>query len=130
MLITLLKLWNHFCTKPHILNQTKRNVVATMSGNYRISMRTPMGPQNGMLSFTDEGGTISGSIHTMGNTSYFKNGKSKGSSFEFSGILNTGLFRLKYTAKGVVNGNKLEATATTDYGVFRIFGTQVSTPIR
>ncbi|EJF41600.1 hypothetical protein HMPREF1141_0992 [Clostridium sp. MSTE9] len=88
-----------------------------------------MGPQNGTLSFTDEGGAISGSIHTMGNTSYFKNGKSKGNSFEFSGILNTGLFRLKYTAKGVVNGNKLEVTATTDYGVFRIFGTQISAPI-
>ena len=125
MLITRLKLWNHFRAKPHILNQTKRNVVATIGGSYRISLRTPMGPQNGMITFTDEGGTISGSIRTMGNVSYFNNGKSKGNTFEFSGILNTGLFRLKYTAKGVVNGSKLEATATTDYGVFRIYGTQI-----
>ncbi|WP_283609210.1 hypothetical protein [Faecalispora anaeroviscerum] len=101
-----------------------------MNGTYRISMRTPIGLQNGVISFIDEGIAISGSIRAMGNTSYFKNGKASGNSFEFSGILNTGLLYLRYTAKGIVNGNKLKATVATSYGTFQIFGTQISLPIQ
>lgn len=96
-----------------------------MNGNYRISMRTPIGLQNGVISFTGDGESVRGSIQTMGNTSYFQNGKANGNSFEFSGILTTGFLRLRYTAKGVVNGNKLKATVSTDYGIFQIFGTQI-----
>ncbi|MDU7339234.1 MAG: hypothetical protein E7L17_14115 [Clostridium sp.] len=109
----------------HILKEMKRNVVMQVNASYRISMRTPIGLQSGVLFIAEEGENIRGSIRTMGNTSYFKNGKLKDNTFEFSGILNTGLMRLKYNAKGKITENKLDATVKTDYGVFPLAGMRI-----
>lgn len=97
-----------------------------MNGNYRVSLRTPIGVQNGMITFVNKEGSLSGSIRTMGNVSFFKNGKINGNRFEFSGSLNVGLLNLRYTAKGVVEGSNLQATAATSYGTFQIVGTKTS----
>ncbi len=88
-------------------------------------MRTPIGLQNGILFIAEEGDSIRGSIRTMGNTSYFKNGKLRNNTFEFSGILNTGLMRLKYSAKGKITESKLDATVKTDYGVYSLAGMRI-----
>ncbi|WP_101698553.1 hypothetical protein [Clostridium minihomine] len=95
-----------------------------MNGNYRISLRTPLGVQNGIITFVNKEGALSGSIRAMGNVSFFRNGKIDGNRFEFSGILNAGLLNLKYTAQGVVDGEKLQVTAVTSYGTFLIVGTK------
>ncbi|WP_242953542.1 hypothetical protein [Clostridium merdae] len=96
-----------------------------VNASYRISMRTPIGLQNGILFIAEEGDSIRGSIRTMGNTSYFKNGKLRNNTFEFSGILNTGLMRLKYSAKGKITESKLDATVKTDYGVYSLAGMRI-----
>jgi hypothetical protein len=96
-----------------------------MNGTFNVTLRTPIGPQNGIITFIDEHGTLSGSIRTMGNTSLFKDGKANGNSFEFSGILNLGFLNPKYIAKGTIDGNTLKAVATTDFGTFQIDGTRV-----
>lgn len=96
-----------------------------MNASFRISMSTPIGLQNGILFIVQEGESIRGSIRTMGNTSYFNNGKLRDNMFEFSGILNTGLLRLKYSAKGKIKGNHLDATVKTDYGVFSLAGMRI-----
>lgn len=97
-----------------------------MSGTYNVTLRTPMGPQRGVLTFIDENGVLHGSIRAMGNTSYFKNGKAVGNSFEFSGVLNTGFFNFRYTAKGTIVENTIKAIVTTNSGTFQIAGTRVA----
>jgi hypothetical protein len=98
-----------------------------MSGTFNVTMRTPMGPTSGVLTLADESGTLSGSIRTMGSTSYFRNGKADGNSFEFSGILNAGFFNFRYTVRGTVDGDVLKAVAITDSGTFQISGTRRTT---
>lgn len=97
-----------------------------MNGTYRISLRTPLGMQNGMISFVQDGESLSGFIRTMGKTNHFKNGKVKDNSFHFSGMLNAGLLNINYNANGmIVEGNKLKATARTNFGAFQIWGAKV-----
>jgi hypothetical protein len=82
------------------------------------------GSQKGVVTFIDENGILRGSIRAMGNTSYFRSGKTSGNSFAFSGNLNTGVFNLRYNAKGTVDGDTLNAVATTNLGTFQMSGTQ------
>ena len=95
-----------------------------MNGTFDITLYTPIGPQRGFLMLTDENGALRGSIHAMGNTNYFRNGKTDGNSFEFSGILNAGFFNIRYSAKGMIDGNTLKAKVTTDSGTFQLSGTR------
>lgn len=97
-----------------------------MNGTFHITLRTPFGLEKGILTFVDENGKLSGSIRAMGSTSLFKDGKMNGNSFEFSGILNASLFNFSYTAKGVVNGDTIQAVATTNSGTFQIHGTRAT----
>lgn len=97
-----------------------------MTGNYRISLHTPIGLQNGTISFVQEGEALKGVIRAMGNSNHFKNGKVNGNMFGFSGNLNLGLFNLSYNAKGSVDGDKLTATARTNVGAFQITGSKIA----
>lgn len=97
-----------------------------MNGTFNVALDTPIGTVNGVLVFIDEHGILSGSIRTMGITSYFKSGKINGNSFTFSGTLNTGFSNFEYTAKGTVSGNTIKAVAATGSATFQIHGTRVS----
>ena len=97
-----------------------------MSGTYNVTLHTPMGGQKGTVTLVDDHGTLSGSIRAMGSTSFFRNGKALGNSFEFSGILSIGFFQLRYRAKGTVEGDIIKAVATTDSGTFQINGTRAA----
>ncbi len=97
-----------------------------MNGTYRVTLITPFGPQNGTVTLTDRGGALNGSIHALGNASSFKNGKINGGAFEFSGILDTGFFHIKYAASGTAEGNSLDGTVKTDLGTFQIHGEKTS----
>ena len=66
-----------------------------MNGTYNITLIIPFGPQKGTVIFTNYNGVLSGSIHALGNTSYFKGGKINDESFDFSGILNTGFSTIR-----------------------------------
>ena len=97
-----------------------------MNSIFNITLNTPFGSQNGVLTLIDEKGKLSGSIRAMGKTNYFRNGSIVDNSFKFSGILDVGIFKLPYTAKGSIVGNTLKAVATTNSGTFRISGTRTA----
>ncbi|MDF1494304.1 hypothetical protein [Caproiciproducens sp. CPB-2] len=97
-----------------------------MSGTYNVTLHTPMGGQKGTVTLVDDHGTLSGSIRSMGSTSFFRNGKTRGNSFEFSGTLGLGFFQLKYLAKGTVEGDIIKAVAMTNSGTFQINGTRAA----
>lgn len=93
-----------------------------MNGTYNITLITPFGPQKGTVVFTDCNGVLSGSIHALGDTSYFKGGKTGDNSFDFSGTLNTGFFTIRYAANGTAEGNILNGSVKTNLGTFQIRG--------
>jgi len=97
-----------------------------MNGTFNITLYTPIGPQRGFLTLTDENGALRGSIRAMGNTNYYRSGKADGNSFEFSGILNAGFFNIRYSAKGTIDGDTLKAKVTTDSGIFQMDGTRTA----
>lgn len=95
-----------------------------MKSSFNAVIQTPAGPQRGILTLEDKNGELNGSIRAMGSISFFRDGKTDGSSFTFSGILGTGLFRMRYSAEGTISGDRLTAAVTTVYGKFRITGTK------
>ena len=97
-----------------------------MDGTFDVTLFTPIGPQRGILVLTDENGALRGSIHAMGYTNYFRNGKASGNSFELSGNLNAGFFNIRYSAKGTIDGDALKADVTTDSGIFQMNGTRTA----
>nr|WP_319487616.1 hypothetical protein [uncultured Caproiciproducens sp.] len=97
-----------------------------MNATFNVTLSTPIGTKKGVVTFLDKNGVLSGSIRAMGRSNYFKNGKIIGNSFEFSGILNAGFFNFRYTAKGIIDGDTLNAIATTNSGTFQIIGTRTS----
>ena len=96
-----------------------------VNGTYTISMSTPLGMKTGTLILTEENGILTGSIRALGKNNPITNGKYNKNEFEFSGTLNTMLSKIKYTAKGTINGDTLQATADTKYGVMNINGSRV-----
>lgn len=97
-----------------------------MNSTFNITLNTPFGTQNGVLTLIDDNGKLSGSIRAMGKTNTFQNGTMVDNSFKFSGILDVGIFRFPYTAKGNIVGNVLKAVATTNSGTFQISGTKTT----
>ena len=97
-------------------------VVKIMNGTYNVTLVTPFGPKKGTVVFTDRNGVLNGSIHAMGDTSNFRNGKADGNTFKFSGVFNAGFFNVQYTAKGAIEGNALKGTVNTNLGTFEMYG--------
>ena len=95
-----------------------------MNGTFDVTLLTPIGPQRGVLMLSDENGTLHGSIHAMGYTNYLRNGSANGNSFELSGTLNASIFNIRYSAKGTIDGDTLNAKVTTDSGIFELSGTR------
>lgn len=99
-----------------------------MNGTFNVTLQTPIGPQNGLLTLIDDNGALSGYIRAMGMTSPFKNGKVTGNAFEFSGILNTGFIRFRYVVKGTVDGDTIKGVAIANSRTFQLQGTRVKVP--
>ena len=93
-----------------------------MEGNYNITMRTPLGPQNGRIGLRVANGKLNGFLNILGGENPFTGGKVNGNSFEFSGAIKAAGSKFNYTVKGTVNGSVLKAEATTQFGVLQIMG--------
>jgi hypothetical protein len=96
-----------------------------ISGNYSISLQLPDSIETGTLTLNESNGVVSGSIRSSSIKSSFQNGRSDGNKFEFSGILNKLLFKIRFTVRGEVKGDNLTAVAETKYGNFNIFGKRI-----
>jgi hypothetical protein len=96
-----------------------------MNGTFKVSLSTPMGLKSGTISSVDENGVLSGSLHALGSENSFRNGKTSGNTFEFTGALKMGFGKIEYDAKGTITGDILQATAKTKFGMMKINGTRV-----
>jgi len=107
------------------LSEAKGMVIIMNNGAFKITLSTPMGLQSGIVHFIDDNGVLSGSLRAMGNENPFANGRTNGSSFEFTGSLKTLFGKIDYTARGAVTGDTLQATAVTKFGLMQINGNRV-----
>lgn len=95
-----------------------------ITGNYAVSLKTPMGMESGILTLNQSGGELTGTLKAFGSANPIAHGKADGNRFEFSGSVRKLFMRIDYKAAGVVEGDTLTATADTKYGQFVIRGTR------
>ena len=96
-----------------------------MEGNYNITMKTPLGPQNGRIGFHSADGKLNGSLNIFGGENSFTGGTVNGNNFAFSGTIKAAGNQFHYSVKGTVNGGMFKAEATTKFGVMQIMGNRV-----
>lgn len=89
---------------------------------YKISLNTPVGIQNGELTFMINKNSLSGTITGHNIKSSFYNGKISNNNFEFYGMLTKGIFNISYLAKGTLDKNGITGYVKTKYGTFSIKG--------
>ncbi|WP_026887078.1 hypothetical protein [Clostridium beijerinckii] len=97
-----------------------------MTKIYDVVLNAPFGSQQGRITFIINGESLTGVIDGTGFKSKFNNGRIHGNNFEFSGEIKILLAKLKYSAKGILNGNLLSASVDTKYGTFSVTGSLIS----
>lgn len=96
-----------------------------VTGNYAVSLKTPMGNESGTVTLNESDGKLTGALKALGSRNPITHGKVNGNRFEFSGSIRKMFMRIDYKASGVIEGDKLTATADTKYGQFAINGTRI-----
>ena len=89
---------------------------------YDISVEAPLKTLQGRITFVINKNSLSGSIISNNIKAHFNNGKIINNNFEFSGIINKGLFNISYYAKGTLTKDIITGTVKTKYGTFFIKG--------
>jgi len=97
----------------------------TMDGTYSISVKTPMGNQEGSLIFKSEGSVLTGSSIAGENTSEIQEGTIDGSNFFFIVYMKTPLGKMKAKVNGSVDGNLITGTMKVPIGTMTFDGTKI-----
>lgn len=92
-----------------------------MDGTYKVTLRTPMGTYNGMLTLRVNGQALSGKVEAMNNELEFT-GQADGDNFSFSIAFDIGWDKVKADVTGQVAGDTLTARANTSYGIIPMEG--------
>lgn len=96
-----------------------------ITGNYSVSLQTPMGLEKGTLTLNEVNGKLTGTLKAMGSSTPIINGTADGNHFSFSGMVRKLFMSIDYRASGVIEDNKLTAAADTRYGKFTITGNRI-----
>jgi hypothetical protein len=94
-----------------------------IDGTFNISMKTPMGMQEGTITFNPNGDKFTGTIVVFKKTTEM-NGIISGNSFEIDANIKIILGSTKSHVTGTVDGDNLTAMADTTYGKMSITGTR------
>ncbi|MDD3693297.1 MAG: hypothetical protein PHX02_05270 [Oscillospiraceae bacterium] len=97
-----------------------------INGTYKISMQLPKELESGKVTFKVSGGRLSGVLRAADGdiVCSFSNGRINGNHFEFSGIIHKFIFKIRFTARGEIQGDKLTAVAYSKHGTFTITGSR------
>lgn len=96
-----------------------------LEGKYKVSLNTPIGPINGVISLLTNGNSVQGIIETMGMKSSFYGSKIANEKCKFNGNLNSPFGQITYDAICTVNNNSLVLEASTSQGKIKISGTRI-----
>ena len=96
-----------------------------LEGTYDIMVKTIKGKQGGRLVFKTEGGTLTGTSESGGETVELQEGTANGNEFQFFVKQKTPIGRIKVTFKGKVDGDTISGKAKTPFGPAPFEGTRV-----
>jgi hypothetical protein len=97
-----------------------------LDGNYEISVKSPMGTQDGKLVFKTDGDALSGTSESAGETVDLMDGKANGNEFQFKVKQKTPVGRLKVTFIGSLEGHAVSGHVKTPFGKVQFEGKKVS----
>lgn len=94
-------------------------------GTYQVSVKTPMGDQQGKLTIQSTGDVFSGSLETSSGVSSFSGGSISGNQLQWHAETKTpmGAFDVSYTA--TIVGDKITGEAATPFGAAPLEGTRI-----
>ena len=97
----------------------------SVDGTYQITVKTPLGPQDALLTLRAEGMALSGFIENAKGRSDFSGGTVDGVEFRFSARIGTPIGRVHADIQGKVDGDQLRATAKLPLGTTDIQGSRI-----
>jgi hypothetical protein len=96
-----------------------------LDGTYDIMVKSIKGTQEGKLVLKTDGGTLTGTSESGGETVELLEGVANGNEFQFKVKQKTPIGRLSITFKGTVDGDKISGKAKTPFGPAPFEGTRV-----
>ncbi|ATQ68728.1 MULTISPECIES: hypothetical protein [Methylosinus] len=94
-------------------------------GTYKITVKTPVGPQEAELVLNVEGATLSGFIKNVKGRSDFSGGAVAGDEVRFSARISTPIGRIRAEIVGRVDGDRFIAAAKLPLGKAEIEGIRI-----
>jgi hypothetical protein len=94
----------------------------TIAGHYKVTVKTPVGLQQGSLTLKVEGDTLSGTLENSKGMTEFTGGTVNDNEVQFTTKIRTPLGRLKAEVNGKVDGDRFSGTAKLPLGVAQIEG--------
>lgn len=93
-----------------------------ISGEYSVTVDTPIGQQEGSLTLKEENGSLSGTLTNSKGTFDFSDGTVDGNEVHFTTKIKTPMGRLKAKVSGKVDGDRFEGKAKLPLGSAEITG--------
>ena len=97
----------------------------TIDGTYKLTLKTPVGEQEGKLSFRSDGNALSGSIENAMGEVAFDGGTVDGNAVTFDTRIPTPIGKLKAHVTGTVAGDHFSGMAKLPLGAAEIEGERV-----
>ena len=97
----------------------------SIQGQYNVTVKTPVGTQEGSLSLMVDGDDVSGVLTNPKGATEFTGGTVSGNEVAFETKIRTPMGRLKAQVSGRVEGRTFTGTAKLPLGVAHITGTRV-----
>ena len=94
----------------------------SVAGRYKVTVNTPIGPQEGALTLKVDGSTLSGTLENPKGTTEFSGGTVTGNAVHFVTKIRTPIGRLKADISGAVDGDRFTGTAKLPLGSAAIDG--------
>lgn len=104
---------------------TTTTAIASVGGNYSITIEIPGQSTPGTLNFTQQGTVLTGTFQTdLTGSSPIKDGKVSADGFSFSAIVNYGGTTLDISVSGKVSGTSISGTIDSPQGAIPFSGTK------
>ena len=97
----------------------------SVQGSYKITVSTPVGLQEGLLTLVTNGGKLSGAIENSRGISEFSDGWVEGDEVRFTAKIHTPVGRVKAEITGRIDGDAFTGAAKLPLGAARIEGVRV-----
>ncbi|MEC3861407.1 hypothetical protein VK792_08940 [Mesobacterium sp. TK19101] len=97
-----------------------------IDGQYKLSLKTPVGEQQGMMSLKTDGTTLSGNLQNTKGEVAFSGGSVQGNQIAFDTRIPTPIGKLKAHVTGQVSGTHFSGLAKLPLGSAQIEGDRIS----